>query len=572
MCGQRVVCVQLGTGRVFRAKTSYPPTPQRSLGMRLRCMLQAVGGSLERRRRRDKTWKFDRELGEGGTAKTWLGVRTVHGCQKRVAVKDFKEEWWNDPEFRSALLQEGSIGASLRHSNIVSVIDVVPELGRLVLELVDGVNLHRLLDSLPRRRMPADLVCFIAVQLCWALRCAHRRRLRGASSGVVHRDVKLSNVLISYEGEVKLIDFGLAKRIKQAHEPYSKVIRGTPEYLSPEQSHAVPDLDGRSDLHSLGVVCHELLTGERPFDRDTPDETIRATRAGLRRKPIREYGVDAPEWLFALIDKLLATDREDRFPSADAVLDELLPRQHGGERRRELAQLATHAMPPQTVQFDSNDALAETEPFKPPRSRRHWIAAAAGVTLAVNAALGVAWALSRPPDGVPQPSSPIARLTAMPAVETSLSPSTAAGPAQPPAAVDDLQAAAPSADSTVGADLSASTPPGPRPASAPGQQLLPSTPSAPRRTSGKTKAAATGVEVHVGSLPLPQVNIWVDGKAQGRGPVPVILKPGWHTFAAGRERPEYEKRVELHAGQEPLDVTIVREGLGIATESSGAYR
>lgn len=535
-------------------------------------MLQAVGGSLERRRKRDKTWKFDRELGDGGTAKTWLGVRTVHGCQKRVAVKDFKEELWNDPEFRSALLQEGSIGASLRHSNIVSVIDVVPELGRLVVELVDGVNLHRLLDSLPRRRMPADLVCFIAVQLCWALRCLHHRRLRGASSGVVHRDVKLSNVLISYEGEVKLIDFGLAKRIKQAHEPYSKVIRGTPEYLSPEQSHAVPDLDGRGDLYSLGIVCHELLTSERPFDRATPEETIRATRAGQRRKPIREYGVDAPEWLFALIDKLLAKDREDRFPSADAVLDELLPRQHGGERRRELAQLAAQALPPQTVQFARDDEGTEPEPFKPRPVRRHWIAAAAGVTLAVNAALGVAWALSRPPDDIPRSSKPVAQLTALPAVETSVSPSTAAGPAQPTAAVDDLQAPLRSADSTTdGADPSAPAPTGPRPASAPGQ-LLPSTPSAPRRTSGKTKAAATGVEVHVGSLPLPQVNIWVDGKAQGRGPVPVILKPGWHTFAAGRERPEYEKKVELHAGQEPLDVTIVREGPGIATESSGAYR
>lgn len=569
MCGQRVVRV----GRVFRAKTSYPPAAPRSLRMRLRCMLQAVGGSLERRRKRDKTWKFDRELGEGGTAKTWLGVRTVHGCQKRVAVKDFKEEWWNDPEFRSALLQEGSIGASLRHSNIVSVIDVVPELGRLVLELVDGVNLHRLLDSLPGRRMPADLVCYIAAQLCWALRCLHHRRLRGAASGVVHRDVKLSNVLISYEGEVKLIDFGLAKRIKQAHEPYSKVIRGTPEYLSPEQSHAVPDLDGRSDLHALGIVCHELLTSERPYDRDTPEETIRATRAGLRRKPIREYGVDAPEWLFALIDKLLAKDREDRFPSADAVLDELLPRQHGGERRRELAQLAAQALPPQTVQFTRDDAGTEPELFKPRPVRRHWIAAAAGVTLAVNAALGVAWALSRPPDGVPQSSKPVAQLTALPAVETSVSPSTAAGPAQPTAAVDDLQAPVPSADSTTdgAAEPSAPAPSGPRPASAPGQ-LLHTTPSAPRRTTGKTKAAATGVEVHVGSLPLPQVNIWVDGKAQGRGPVPVILKPGWHTFAAGRERPEYEKKVELHAGQEPLDVTIVREGPGIATESSGAYR
>jgi serine/threonine protein kinase len=190
----------------------------------------------------------------------------------------------------------------------------------MALDLVEGVDLRAILGALAERgeRMPLDCALHVVVGLTKALRHAHARRLPDGSVGLVHRDLSPGNVMVSFDGEVMLTDFGLAK-VKHGERTRTGHQKGKHEYMSPEQAMSEP-LDGRSDLFALGILLYEMLAGERPFDGPTYLATQMRIVKGERR-PIREVVRGLPSEVEALVEKLLSVERAARYPSADDVLD-----------------------------------------------------------------------------------------------------------------------------------------------------------------------------------------------------------------------------------------------------------
>jgi serine/threonine-protein kinase len=502
-------------------------------------MLAAVAHTLEELRDRDTEYVRKRELGSGAMAITHLGVKRRGAFERRFALKEIREELWANDDFRARFLEEAAIAASLRHSNIVSVIDVNYELGRMVLELVDGVDLWRLVMSTPEQRLRAKDAQHLAVQLCLALRHLHSRRRRGVKSGVVHRDVSPSNVLISYDGDIKLTDFGLATIIKGHEAPYSKVIRGTVPYLSPEQTHAKP-LDERSDLFSLSVLLYEALTGERPFDRATDDGTILAIRACDHRH-LSEFPDVGPPAFVEFIERNLARDPDKRFSNADACLD-WLKQLSIPQRNREFGALVHRARKPETV----DDSVPERQPKRRPSRGRavpatRWLAMAGGLAVLGVAGLSVATTLSRP-------TTTLTPITQTPVHE----PEKVSEPAFQQA---HLTSTAPPAAPEMGSAEPVPTevaPPVPA-ASAPPPTAEPSSEAAASPQAAKLK---------VMTEPLPLGLVWIDGRAKGRAPVELSLRPGKHTIGAGRTAPDHTSTLRLRAG-EARTVTV---DLGPAVE------
>jgi hypothetical protein len=287
-------------------------------------------------------------LGAGGMAETFVAVRRgPAGFEQRVCIKRILPAYEADRDFVEAFLREARTSAQLRHANIVQVLDfgVADDSHYLALELIDGIDLRALL----RRRsdspaLDAELVTLIAGDLALALDHAHGGGQ--ARDAIVHRDISPSNVLASRAGEIKLTDFGIARAIGGTQHTATGIIKGKVPYLPPEYiEHG--EFEARSDLFSLGVMLHELLTGQRPFDGESDLDTVRRIISGERRE-LRALAPEAPAALLDCIERLLATRPEERPGSASALLD-MLPqipvhrvRMRLGELvRRELGEIAT---------------------------------------------------------------------------------------------------------------------------------------------------------------------------------------------------------------------------------------
>jgi serine/threonine protein kinase len=504
-------------------------------------------------------------------AETYLAVqRGVAGFEQRVCVKFILPQHRDDAGFKQLFLREASIAASLRHSNIVGVIDVDQSEGYIVLELVDGVDLRALLTAAPNHRLPAPLVTYLAIELGKALSYAHSRTVHGEPLGVVHRDLSPSNVLISYAGEVKLADFGIAKAMHADAEPQSQTIKGKLCYMSPEQTRG-ESLDGTSDLFSLGVVCYELLAGRRPFDGQTDAETILRLNQG-ERMPLVEAAPDVPGGLAVVIERALCIDRAGRFANADAFIDALCRFAPSPVAYRELGECARRARPHETLSTTELDEFASaptapkpgrqavaparlraveavsgqtppTVPLGPSsvvasrRSRpsaRAW--AALGASLLTLAGVAIAWQVTSPRRG-PTPSRPLAH-----AAEATAPAVAAAAPTTPGIVSTGIATPTPINDVQV-AEAPAQPPPvKPEPETQP----VP-TPAEEPPPSTKASSHAIDAVLRVGTIPVGQV--WVDGKPAGWSPVTVHLSAGHHDLAGGGDSPVLHKDLRLRAGE-----------------------
>ena len=267
---------------------------------------------------------LDRRLGGGGMAEVFL-AHTVgaEGFKRAVAIKRVLAGFSNDPRFAQMFVTEAQLSSRLQHPNIVNVLDF--DRGAdghlyLVMELVDGATLDELAAT---GVLPFGAIAYVIGEVLRGLGYAHD--LPAASDGVrgvVHRDISPHNVLLSWEGSVKVSDFGLAKARAATSVTASDTIKGKPAYMSPEQANG-EDLDGRSDLFAAGVVLWELLCGRPLFSGATTHETL----ARLMFAPIpspRDLRPDVSRDLERVTTQLLARRREDRYATAQAALGELV--------------------------------------------------------------------------------------------------------------------------------------------------------------------------------------------------------------------------------------------------------
>jgi serine/threonine protein kinase len=259
----------------------------------------------------------------GGMAEVFKAKRTgVEGFEKIVAVKRILHHLSDNQEFVDMFVDEAKIVAGLTHPNIVQIFD----LGRLessyyiAMEYVHGRDLRTILRRAKDRglKMPLDLALRVASLVAAALEYAHRKKDdRGRPMEIVHRDVSPQNILISFEGEVKLTDFGIAKAASKASTTDRGALRGKLLYMSPEQAWGRA-MDRRSDLFSLGLVLYETITDQKPFLGTSAGSEVSILEAvrQCRIVPPREVSPRIPEELDRLVMKALARDPEDRFQDA----------------------------------------------------------------------------------------------------------------------------------------------------------------------------------------------------------------------------------------------------------------
>ena len=267
----------------------------------------------------------------------------VEGFEKLVAIKRILPNIAEDEEFITMFIDEAKIAVQLNHANIAQIFDLgrIDDSYFIALEFVHGKDLRTIWERHKRRnlRLPVPMSAYIMTRVCEGLDYAHRKRdAGGREMNIVHRDVSPQNVLISYEGEVKIIDFGIAKAANKASKTQAGILKGKFGYMSPEQVRGLP-LDRRSDVFSAGIILYELLTGERLFVGESDFSTLEKVR-NVEILPPKTYNQNIPDDLERIVIKALSKDPDDRFQSAYDMQEELqrfLIMSKAGFSRKELA-------------------------------------------------------------------------------------------------------------------------------------------------------------------------------------------------------------------------------------------
>ena len=250
----------------------------------------------------------------------------VEGFERIVALKRILPHIAEDEEFITMFIDEAKIAVQLQHANIAQIFDLgkVDDAYFIALEYVHGRDLRGLFDDLRKhgQTMPLTQVCYVIMQVCEGLDYAHNKRdSQGRALNLVHRDISPQNVLIGYEGEVKLIDFGIAKAAGKASKTQAGILKGKFGYMSPEQVRGLP-IDRRSDIFALGIILHEMLTGKRLFVGESDFSTLEKVR-NVEIVPPSSLNAQIPEPLERIVLKALAKDVQDRYQNALDLHDDL---------------------------------------------------------------------------------------------------------------------------------------------------------------------------------------------------------------------------------------------------------
>ncbi len=248
-----------------------------------------------------------RKLGQGGMGVVYEAYD--ESLQRQVAVKKLRDDISSDPSDRESLLEEARTVASLRHPNIIEIYSLIEHRGGLylVFEYVDGLTLDKVMD--PRRRLyPQEALCYLR-QIASALDYAH-------SKGVVHQDLKPSNIMVA-DGIVKIMDFGIARRVDDLALACADKVRGTAAYMAPEQE--VGGAIKASDLYSLGVCLYEMLAGRGPFK----NVASYFQKIECNYRPLSELEPALPPGIDEILSTALNPFPERRYPTAGALLADL---------------------------------------------------------------------------------------------------------------------------------------------------------------------------------------------------------------------------------------------------------
>jgi serine/threonine-protein kinase len=265
------------------------------------------------------------KLGQGGMASVFLSVVPgPAGFNKLLVVKLLKEELVHDPDFLSMFLNEARLAARLNHANVVHTYEVGVDGDQhfLVMDYLDGQPLHAILRRVRRERMPLDVHVRILADMLAGLHYAHTLTdFDGTPLHVVHRDVSPQNVFVTYDGQVKVVDFGIAKAAGATSTTQSGVFKGKMSYVAPEQAGG-DTIDARADVFSVGVMLWEAMAG-RKFAQGDGQGAVLARRLAGAEPRIREVVPDADPELADICDRAMAHKKEDRYASAQDFRDAL---------------------------------------------------------------------------------------------------------------------------------------------------------------------------------------------------------------------------------------------------------
>jgi eukaryotic-like serine/threonine-protein kinase len=330
----------------------------------------------QQRRRRVLNGRYEIEelLGQGGMARVFRGTDGVLG--RSVAVKVLSPQYAGDDQFVARFRREAQAAAGLNHPNIVSVYDTGSQgdVHYIVMEYVEGRTLRDVIRQdgpiLPER------VSEIGQAVARALASAHE-------AGLVHRDIKPGNIMLTRDGEVKVMDFGIARTSTGDTLTQTAAVLGTASYLSPEQAQGAT-VDARSDIYSLGCVLYEMLTGRPPFTGDSP---VAIAYKHVREDPVPPGRInqDVPDSLEAVVMKSMAKNPENRYQNADELREDLERVAQG------MPTLATPLLPGESTQVvtrrmpdEGTAVMTGVPPGEEPERRRRW-----WVVLLVLALLGL---------------------------------------------------------------------------------------------------------------------------------------------------------------------------------------
>ncbi len=318
-----------------------------------------------------------RRIASGGMAEVYAATtKGVGGFEKTVAIKLILPRYSEDEHFVQMLVEEAKICAQLTHANIGQVYDLgcIGDTYFIVMEYVEGVDAYRFLKRLKEqgREMPIEAAVYVAREVCQGLHYAHQRRgTDGQPLRIVHRDVSPQNVLLSFAGEVKLVDFGIAKAALRSQQTEAGVIKGKYYYMSPEQAWGDP-VDHRSDVFSLGLVLHEWLTGRMVHRARNLSELLERVRKAEIAPPSHQRPDISPE-LDTIVMRSLRRNPEDRYTSAGEfaqVLGSYLHRHAPGFSPNRLAALLASTFPSHAPTISSSQTSTAGGTRERPAARR----------------------------------------------------------------------------------------------------------------------------------------------------------------------------------------------------------
>jgi serine/threonine-protein kinase len=491
-------------------------------------------------------------LGEGGMARVYRAVLSGSmGFQKLVALKRIDPRMTKDERFVKALVNEARLGGQLHHRNIVEIYEFsqVENQYYMAMEYVDGWTLNTVLSACRRAKkwVPPSVVGEIVAGVCEGLRYAHSASDNaGQAMNLVHRDLKPGNLILSRSGDVKILDFGIAKADTNLYQTTDATsTKGTPVYMSPEQV-VGEALDKRSDLFSLGAVLHELLTLQVPFPGDNVMSVMHGIVHGSLERPMQRVAARAPEFV-PMLERLMANavdarcadaaeaarlvaEARSKIGSQPTLIDWLTemaevlpPRPLDGDYGEEGPPSATSFGPPadanrtRTVELPKKQRIAKA----PPKKKTSPMALVAGVAVpvAVLVVLMASGVLEPTAESAPTPAPMAAKIEPSPA---------------PPPVVE------PTPVPVVAAPVEAAPTPAPRGGA---RESKP-----PAKAPEKVVEAAPVGTGFVDFNSQPWSNVTVDGRALGMVPQRnVELSAGSHTvvFHCTVCKPEQSKTVSF---------------------------
>ncbi|MCM8899775.1 Stk1 family PASTA domain-containing Ser/Thr kinase [Caldicoprobacter algeriensis] len=301
-------------------------------------------------------YELEEKIGSGGMAIVYKA--RCHLLKRHVAVKVLRPELVEDEEFVARFKRESQAAASLSHPNIVNIYDVGEENGiyYIVMEYIKGKTLKEYIRE--KGKLDWEEAVRIAIQICSALKHAHK-------NGIIHRDIKPQNILVSEDGTVKVTDFGIARAVTSATVTMAGAnVMGSVHYFSPEQARG-GHVDAKSDLYSLGIVLYEMVTGTVPFEGDTAI-SVALKHIQEKVKPPGELNPDIPKSLQDVIEKAIEKDQNKRYQSAGEMIKDLqrvLKEPNGNfvVRSNDNSDMPTRVFRPINVGKEQQESSAEKE-------------------------------------------------------------------------------------------------------------------------------------------------------------------------------------------------------------------